>query len=205
MSDTRGFAQMFPEPGLTHEDAVLFGMLIYLTVLRGRRQSRKRMEPGPASSAGPNPPTVLAQARHADPYFDEQLLLDASQLICLFIFAAMSTESTTPASSPSATSVPAALTPEPASCSWSRTWTSASSTPTPTNSSASSSSTPTATTSPPAAHQAGQRKHRDPYAGSRCPLCLATSHVWQVLGSNQRRLSLLFKLPACGSSWILRA
>jgi transposase len=53
-------------------------------------------------------------------------------------------------------------------------------------------STPTATTSPPAAHQAGQRKHRDPHAGSRCPLCLATSHVWQVLGSNQRRLSRRF-------------
>jgi hypothetical protein len=68
--------------------AVLFGMLIYLTVLRGRRQSRKRMEPAPAFSADPNLPTVLAQARHADPYFDEQLLLDASQLICLVMFAA---------------------------------------------------------------------------------------------------------------------
>ncbi len=71
--------------------AVLFGMLIYLTVLRGRRQSRKRMEPAPAFSADPNLPAVLAQARQADPYFDEQLLLDASQLICLVMFAAMST------------------------------------------------------------------------------------------------------------------
>ncbi len=29
--------------------------------------------------------------------------------------------------------------------------------------------------SPPAARPAGQRKHRDPHAGSRCPRCLATS------------------------------
>jgi hypothetical protein len=71
--------------------AALFGMLIYLTVLRGRRQSRKLTEPGPAFSADPNLPAVLAQARQADPYFDEQLLFDASQLICLVMFAAMST------------------------------------------------------------------------------------------------------------------
>ena len=71
--------------------AVLFGLLIYVTVLRGRRQSRKRVAPGPAVSADPNLPAVLAQARHADPYFDEQLLLDASQLICLVMFAAIST------------------------------------------------------------------------------------------------------------------
>ena len=71
--------------------AVLFGMLIYVTVLRGRRLRRKRVAPGPAVSADPNLPAVLAQARHADPYFDEQLLLDASQLICLVIFAAIST------------------------------------------------------------------------------------------------------------------
>ena len=71
--------------------AVLFGLLIYVTVLRGRRQSRKRVAPGPVVSADPNLPAVLAQARHADPYFDEQLLLDASQLICLVMFAAIST------------------------------------------------------------------------------------------------------------------
>jgi hypothetical protein len=71
--------------------AVLFGMMIYVTVLRGRRQRRKRAAPAPAVSADPNLPAVLAQARHADPYFDEQLLLDASQLICLVIFAAIST------------------------------------------------------------------------------------------------------------------
>jgi hypothetical protein len=71
--------------------AVLFGMLIYVTVLRGRRQRRKRVEPAPAVPADPDLPAVLAQARHADPYFDEQLLLDASQLICLVLFAAIST------------------------------------------------------------------------------------------------------------------
>ena len=71
--------------------AVLFGLLIYVTVLRGRRQSRKRVAPGPAVSADPNLPAILAQARQADRYFDEQLLLDASQLICLVMFAAIST------------------------------------------------------------------------------------------------------------------
>jgi hypothetical protein len=71
--------------------AVMFGLLIYLTVLRGRRQRRKRVEPGPAVPADPNLPAVLEQARQADPYFDEQLLLDASQLICLILFAAIST------------------------------------------------------------------------------------------------------------------
>lgn len=69
--------------------AVLSGMLIHLTVLRGRRRSRKLTEPAPAFSAGPDLPAVPAQARHDDPYFGEQLLLDASQLICLVIFAAM--------------------------------------------------------------------------------------------------------------------
>jgi hypothetical protein len=71
--------------------AALFGILIYATVLRGRRQRYHRTVPGPAVSASPNLPAVLAQARQADPYFDEQLLLDASQLICLVIFAALST------------------------------------------------------------------------------------------------------------------
>ena len=71
--------------------AVLFGLLIYVTVLRGRRQGRRRVAAGPAVSADPNLAAVLAQARHADPFFDEQLLLDASQLICLVMFAAIST------------------------------------------------------------------------------------------------------------------
>ena len=71
--------------------AVMFGLLIYLTVLRGRRQRGKRVEPGPAVPADPNLRAVLEQARQADPYFDEQLLLDASQLICLILFAAIST------------------------------------------------------------------------------------------------------------------
>ncbi len=71
--------------------AVLFGLLISVTVLRGRRQRRKQVTPGPAVRADPNLPAVLAQARQADPYFDQQLLLDASQLICLVMFAAIST------------------------------------------------------------------------------------------------------------------
>jgi hypothetical protein len=71
--------------------AVMFGMLIYLTVLRGRRLRRKRVEPGPAVPADSNLPAILAQARQADAYFDEQLLLDSSQLICLILFAAVST------------------------------------------------------------------------------------------------------------------
>ena len=71
--------------------AVMFGMLIYLTVLRGRRQRRKQAEPGPAVPADPNLPAILAQARQADAHFDERLLLDSSQLICLILFAAAST------------------------------------------------------------------------------------------------------------------
>lgn len=59
--------------------------------LRGRRQSRRHTAPAAAVAADPSLSAVLAQARHADPYFDEQLLLDASQLICLVMFAAMST------------------------------------------------------------------------------------------------------------------
>jgi hypothetical protein len=71
--------------------AVLFGLLIYLTALRGRRQRRTAVNPRPAVAADPNLPAILAQARQADPYFDEQLLLDASRLICLILFAAIST------------------------------------------------------------------------------------------------------------------
>jgi hypothetical protein len=71
--------------------AVLFGLLAYVTVLRGRRQSRGQTAPASTVSADPNLPAVLARARHDDPYFDEQLLLDASQLICLVTFAAIAT------------------------------------------------------------------------------------------------------------------
>ena len=63
-------------------------------------------------------------------------------------------------------------------------------------SSASSPSTPTAPTRPPAGRQApGIRKHRRPNAGSRCPRCVERSTWWQVLGSNQRRLSRRFYRP----------
>jgi hypothetical protein len=68
-----------------------FGLLIYITVLRGRRVRRKQVSPLPAAAADPNLPAQLARVRAADPHFDAQLLLDASQLISLIIFAAMST------------------------------------------------------------------------------------------------------------------
>ena len=101
------------------------------------------------------------------------------------------TASITTAASPcvstaaSTTSASAGPTPEPTSCSWSRTWISASSTPPPANSSANSPSTPPATTSPPAAHPAHHQKHPDPDKGSGCPRCLATSH-WSPLTESNR-------------------
>jgi hypothetical protein len=76
--------------------AVGFGLLIYITVLRGRRIRRQQVAPLPAAAADPNLPAQLALARAADPHFDEQLLLDASQLTCLIIFAAMSTGDESP-------------------------------------------------------------------------------------------------------------
>jgi len=71
--------------------AVLIGLLIFVTVMRGRSVRRKQLSPSPAAPADPNLPAQLARARVADPHFDEHLLLEASQLICLIIFAAMST------------------------------------------------------------------------------------------------------------------
>ncbi len=76
--------------------AVLFGMLICVTVLRGRRLRRRRAAPPvaygrPASYGDPYLPARLAEARHADPYLDVQLLLDAAQMACMVMFAAMST------------------------------------------------------------------------------------------------------------------
>ena len=73
----------------------------------------------------------------------------------------------TPASS--ITSAPAEPTPEPTSCSSSRTCTSASSTPPPANSSANSPSTPPATTSPPAGPQDPRPEHHAHLANRKTP------------------------------------
>jgi hypothetical protein len=73
---------------------VLFGMLIALTLLRGRRQRQGAGgEPGPSAAAPADPLLAarLAELRSADPRFDEQLLLDAAQVACLLLFAAQST------------------------------------------------------------------------------------------------------------------
>src|SRR3984885_14911134 len=73
---------------------VLFGMLIAVTLVRGRRQ-RQAQDGEPATAAAPavDPllPARLAELRSADPRFDEQLLLDVAQAACLLMFAAQST------------------------------------------------------------------------------------------------------------------
>jgi hypothetical protein len=71
--------------------AVMIGMLMYLTVLRGRRERRRLRTPPVASHADPHLPARLAEMRRADPYFDDQLLRDAARMACLIIFAAMAT------------------------------------------------------------------------------------------------------------------
>jgi hypothetical protein len=73
---------------------VLFGMLIAVTVLRGRRQRQGQDGGPPAATAAPADPLLparLAELRSADPRFDEQLLLDVAQAACLLMFAAQST------------------------------------------------------------------------------------------------------------------
>ena len=71
--------------------AVIIGMLMYLTVLRGRRERRRLRTPPVVSHADPHLPARLAEMRRADPHFDEQLLRDAARMACLVIFAAMAT------------------------------------------------------------------------------------------------------------------
>ena len=73
---------------------VLFGMLIAVTALRGRRQRQGQDGEPPAPAADPADPLLparLAELRAADPRFDEQLLLDVAQAACLLMFAAQST------------------------------------------------------------------------------------------------------------------
>jgi hypothetical protein len=75
--------------------AILIGLLVTVTLLRGARQRRQR-RPGtsalaPARPPDPQLPARLADIRRADPDFDEQLLLEAAQMASLLIFAARST------------------------------------------------------------------------------------------------------------------
>jgi hypothetical protein len=69
---------------------VMIGMLITVTLLRGRRQ-RQGGTGEQAPLADPQLPARLAQLRSADPRFDEQLLLEVAQVACLLMFAAQST------------------------------------------------------------------------------------------------------------------
>ena len=71
--------------------AVLIGMLVYITVLRGRRERRRLRTPAVVTHADPSLPARLAEMRRSDPHFDEQLLRDAAQMACLIIFSAMAT------------------------------------------------------------------------------------------------------------------
>jgi hypothetical protein len=70
--------------------AVLIGVLITVTVLRGSRERKRRAAPA-APAADPDLPARLAEIRRADPHFDEQLLLEAAQMACLVAFAMMAT------------------------------------------------------------------------------------------------------------------
>ena len=73
---------------------ILFGLLIAITLLRGRRQRQGQGgEPVPSAAAPADPllPARLAELRSVDPRFDEQLLLDAAQVASLLLFAAQST------------------------------------------------------------------------------------------------------------------
>jgi hypothetical protein len=71
----------------------LIGMLVAVTVMRGRRLRAVGGEPPVAAVtvASPLLPVLLAKLRSADPRFDEQLLLDVAQTACLLMFAAQST------------------------------------------------------------------------------------------------------------------
>ena len=68
--------------------AVLIFTLVTVTVMRGRRQRQHQAAPV-VVGADPNLPARLAEVRRADPHFDEQLLLEAAQMACLVMFAAM--------------------------------------------------------------------------------------------------------------------
>src|SRR5262249_48866422 len=67
---------------------MLIGILVTITVMRGRRARRPPQDTRPA--ADPHRPARLAELRRGDPQFDEQLLREAAQMACLVMFATMS-------------------------------------------------------------------------------------------------------------------
>jgi hypothetical protein len=69
--------------------AVLIGTLVYVTLLRGRKQRRPRASRAP--QADPHLTALVAEIRFTDPHFDEQLLSEAAQMACLVAFAAIAT------------------------------------------------------------------------------------------------------------------
>lgn len=73
--------------------AVMIGILIIVTLMRGRRARQRQSQntPEPAVVADPRLPQLLDEVRRADPDFDEQLLLEAAQMACMVMFAATST------------------------------------------------------------------------------------------------------------------
>ena len=70
--------------------AIMLGALVYVTVLRGRKE-RQRTRTPPVAHADPHLQARLAEMHRADPHFDEQLLRDAAQMACMVIFGAMAT------------------------------------------------------------------------------------------------------------------
>jgi hypothetical protein len=68
---------------------VLIGALVYVTLLRGRKQRRPRTPKAP--QADPHLTARVAEVRFTDPHFDEQLLSEAAQMACLVAFAAIAT------------------------------------------------------------------------------------------------------------------
>jgi hypothetical protein len=80
--------------------AVLIGLVVILTVARGRSR-RRRLKAAAAPTAAAQDTGVGARMdalRRADPDFDQQLLLEAAQMACLLVFAATSTGDDAPLS-----------------------------------------------------------------------------------------------------------
>ncbi len=71
--------------------AVLIGLVVTVTLMRGRRARKREQQGGPPPAADPELPVRLAELRRGDPHFDDQLLREAAQMVCLVIFATVST------------------------------------------------------------------------------------------------------------------